>query len=269
METKKRSVILSCGFNLISATVGHVYIGRPLRGLSIILSGFLVLMLFGWAGASTTLWSFYAAQSTYIAIYLILIIDGGVLAYKRKGYTLKRYNKWYIYFILILMVIFLNSLLFSYRGLVFGFDNHRVVSMNMAPLMKTGDFIATDTRNCLFGNNPNRGDIISFLYPKDPSVIYIKRVIALPGEKVFIKDGRLYINGSVIDEPYVPNTSNIKYYSQDMYEILIPDNHLFVLGDNRDNSNDSRFWGFLPIENVVGRVTLIWYSKDFSRIGNI
>lgn len=261
--------MFSCGLNIISAPVGHVYIGSPLRGLSIVLSGLFILMTFGWAGSSTTLWSFYAVQFTYIAIYLILIIDGGVLAYKRKTYTLKLYNKWYIYIILALIVIFLNGLLFSNRGLVFGLDNHRVASMNMAPLLQTGDFIAADTRSGHFRTSTTRGDIISFLYPKDPSVIYIKRVIALPGEKVFIRDGTLYINGSAIDEPYVTNTSNNKNYSQDMYEIQVPENHLFVLGDNRDNSNDSRFWGFLPIENVVGRVTLIWYSKDFSRIGNI
>lgn len=262
MEIKSRSVILASILNVLASPVGHVYVGRSLRGVVILSTALLVTLLFGWAGAANALWSFYSFQFIYIAVYLIVIVDGGILAYRSGAYNLKRYNRWYIYVLLILFVGLINSQVFSHRGKIVGLDNHRILSVNMAPLLQTGDFIATDTRKNYSENKPARGDVITFIYPKDPSVIYIKRVIALPGEKIFIKNGIVHINGEAIDEPYVSSASNIKYYSQDMPEIKIPNDHLFVLGDNRDNSNDSRFWGMLPIDDVVGKSTLVWYSQD-------
>jgi signal peptidase I len=101
---------------------------------------------------------------------------------------------------------------------------------------------------------PQRGEVIVFQPPTGRSVDFIKRIIALPGDTVEIKEGAVYINDSALDEPYIQATP-----SYTMAKEKIPDGEYFVLGDNRNNSNDSHSWGPLPEQNIVGKAWLsIW-----------
>jgi len=116
-----------------------------------------------------------------------------------------------------------------------------------------------------------REDIVVFKYPRDLSKDFVKRVIALEGEKVEIKNKRVYVNNQPLKEPYKIHTDET-IYSKEEYNfyqsvlrdnygpITVPKGHLFVLGDNRDNSLDSRFWGFLPRSYVKGKPWLIYFS---------
>lgn len=116
--------------------------------------------------------------------------------------------------------------------------------------------------------NPERGDIIVFVYPKDRSKDFIKRVIGTEGEKVEILQNKIYINDRLIEDPwghyYDERTHSIKY-PQPMERfgpVIVPKNSLFVLGDNRDNSQDSRFWGFVNVSEVKGKALIIYFSWD-------
>lgn len=221
---------------------------------------------FGWSGAATSLWSFYFLQGFYFLIVMILIVDAAIQARRIKNYELKKYNRWYVYIGLFILLVFLINALMSFKPYIFGFDNRRNVSANMAPTLKPSELIVADTRGNLFGFNLKREDIITFIYPMNPSVTYVKRIIGLPGDRVKIQDGVTYINDAPKNELYVSNTSKERSYSTEMKEITVPPGSLFVLGDNRDNSNDSRIWGFLPQSNVQGIVTAIWYSPEKGRI---
>lgn len=114
---------------------------------------------------------------------------------------------------------------------------------------------------------PKSGDIIVFKYPKDPSKEYVKRVIAAGGQTVEVKKNVVYVDGKPFQDPpgvkhiYSSLFSNFPL-SQDFGPITVPENHYFVMGDNRDNSEDSRVWGFVPWENVVGKPLLIVFSVD-------
>jgi len=120
---------------------------------------------------------------------------------------------------------------------------------------------AQDKRFFLFGQ-PSRGDIIVFRFPRDPSRDFIKRVVALPGERVEVKAGVVYVNGQRLDEPYILENPT---YSRD--SAVVPPNNYFVLGDNRNNSSDSHVWGPVPLENVVGRAWFTyWPWKEFGAI---
>ena|SRR3989338_607328 len=115
-------------------------------------------------------------------------------------------------------------------------------------------------------SKPRRGDVIVFIYPLEPSRDFIKRLVAFGGEKVEIKDGNLYINGKVIEDPAV---KDIYYYNRGDYggegvPIEVPEGHLFVLGDNSGSSSDGRFWGFVPEGNVIGRAEMIYWP--FNRV---
>jgi len=108
---------------------------------------------------------------------------------------------------------------------------------------------------------PKRGDIIVFVYPTDPSRDFIKRLVALEGETVEIKEGDLYINDQLIEDPLI---KNIFYYHGVRYakageKITVPEDHVFVLGDNSASSSDGRVWGFVPEGNIIGRAEMIYW----------
>ncbi len=123
---------------------------------------------------------------------------------------------------------------------------------------------------------PEIGDIVVFPYPKDMSVDYIKRVVGLPGDVVELRDKQLYRNGKAVNEKYVIHTDPGSYYHRDnMPPRTVPPGHVFVMGDNRDRSEDSRFWGFVDKSTIHGKAFIIyWSSVDFvsikwNRIGTL
>ncbi|MPY89590.1 MAG: signal peptidase I [Luteitalea sp.] len=118
-----------------------------------------------------------------------------------------------------------------------------------------------------------RGDIVVFKYPEDPERDFIKRVIGLPGETVEMRNKKVYINGRPLDEPYVhfltpPASGQTEITAFDLRERYapqdVPPDHYFVMGDNRDNSQDSRYWGFMPRDYVKGKALMIYWSYEVS-----
>ena len=132
---------------------------------------------------------------------------------------------------------------------------------------------------------PARGDIVVHIYPVDRKETFVKRVVALPGDRVRIVNKQLFINGSAVSEPYVqrktsyvdsyrdnfPSEARVPLYppAQAMLannvangEVVVPPHRYFVLGDNRDSSLDSRYWGFVPRENIIGKPLVIYWSYD-------
>jgi signal peptidase I len=113
-----------------------------------------------------------------------------------------------------------------------------------------------------------RGDIVVLLFPDDPSKSYIKRVVGLPGEEVNVENGKLYINGMQIDEPYLDS----EYLSSDSMptSMRVKEHHYFVMGDNRRNSSDSRYWGLVPEKYIYGKAIFRYYPfTPVERIGAI
>jgi signal peptidase I len=109
-----------------------------------------------------------------------------------------------------------------------------------------------------------RGDVIVFKYPKGPETAYVKRLIGLPGEKVEMVGRTVYINGEALKEDYTQYID-----SQSMYEhygpYQVPEGQYFAMGDNRDNSQDSRFWGFVPRDHIIGKALTIYWSYETPR----
>ena len=121
-----------------------------------------------------------------------------------------------------------------------------------------------------------RGDVVVFKYPVEPDRDFIKRVIGLPGETIEVKEKKVYINGKPFEEPYVhflaPPAAQSELHEVTSFDVrerygpvTVPANQYFVMGDNRDNSQDSRYWGFLPRENVKGKALLIYWSYEAER----
>lgn len=190
--------------------------------------------------------------------------------------------------------------------LVRGFlvEPFRIPSDSMLPTLEDGDFILVNrfsygmrvpviNYKLIDLGQPERGDIIVFRYPKDPSTNYIKRVIGLPGDQITYRNKMVYINGKPMKQELIGSLGNSPFAYSTYWEDLetvrhriqvrggfnrdgaeswtVPENSYFVMGDNRDNSNDSRFWGFVPDENLVGRAFFIWFNLNlkWNRLGSI
>lgn len=128
----------------------------------------------------------------------------------------------------------------------------RVDGSSMVPTLQNGEFVLVSKMSYRFGQ-VDRGDIIVFHFPMNPDEELIKRVIGLPGDHISVQSGVVSVNGQVLNEPYI---ANAPAYSGE-WDVL--EGELFVLGDNRNNSNDSKDWGLLPLEKVVGKAVVIYW----------
>lgn len=138
-------------------------------------------------------------------------------------------------------------------------DRVEVFNVCMQPTVVQGEIIFVNKLAYKFGD-VERGDIVTFHYPVDPELDYIKRAIGLPGDEVRISGGNVYINGIKIEEPYLNNATT------DENTWVVPEGMYFVMGDNRQESADSRVWGFVPEENLIGKALAVYWPITHIRI---
>ena len=137
----------------------------------------------------------------------------------------------------------------------------RVDGFSMEPTLHNGEFVIVNKLAYRLGT-PNHGDVIVFRYPRDPEQEYIKRIIGLPGDRVRIVNGQVYVNDELINEPYIAAAP--RYQS----EWTVPEQSLFVLGDNRNNSSDSHNWGPVPMDYVIGKALFVyWPPESWGAVG--
>ena len=143
-------------------------------------------------------------------------------------------------------------ILFLYRPV-------KVEGTSMMPGLEDQERIFINQFVYRFTGSISHGDTIVFWFPHDTSKSYIKRVIGLPGDRVRIDDGQVYVNGKALDESYVPPGYRDH---QSMLETLIPNTRYFVLGDHRSSSNDSRSWGLVPRDHIFGKAVFVYWPLD-------
>ncbi|MBI2049804.1 signal peptidase I [Candidatus Roizmanbacteria bacterium] len=145
---------------------------------------------------------------------------------------------------------------------------NQVKGASMEPTLLTGDYIFTSKITYKF-RPIQRGDIVVFKSPKNPDIEFIKRVIALPEDKVEIISGEIFVNDQIIDENYIAAKTVLWEggYIKDGVPMIIPEDHIFVMGDNRPRSSDSREFGPVPIANIIGQVFYRYYPPQ--KIGGI
>jgi len=265
---KKRKPILAFLLSLVTPGLGQIYNGQFKKGISYLVGSDLVYLVF-----SFLLFTFYGMIFYLIVIlgvFLFILIDAVRGANKLKAITLKPFNKWYIY-----LIVFLLSNVVIDQFLIWTIKNnvaraYKTPSSTMAPTLLVGDHLVADMR-IYKSQKPQRGDIIIFEFPKDPSKEFIKRVIGVEGEKVEIIRNKIYINEKLLDDPwgYFEEGGLIKGLPvlDTFGPAVVPKNSLFVLGDNRNNSMDSRHWGFVDIKKVKGKALYLYWAKNKSRIG--
>jgi signal peptidase I len=152
----------------------------------------------------------------------------------------------------------------------------KIPSGSMKPTLQIGDHILVNKfvygiklpfirKTVIPVSKPEREDVVVFIYPVDRSKDFIKRVIGLPGDRIEIRDRKVYINGELYDDPYgyygdAATGSSRTYVKNRFGPVAVPEDHLFVMGDNRNESYDSRWWGFVPLKSVKGQAFVIYWS---------
>ncbi|HWQ95162.1 MAG TPA: signal peptidase I [Gammaproteobacteria bacterium] len=258
--TRKRNAFIAGLFSAACPGLGFLYVGKLLYALALPLGLTLVFALSAWTRVIFSPAGMLGAVLVYFSIWIVSIVFAVFIARRQGEVALKWMQRWYVYVGFFVLSSIVGSILLNNRGNLFGYETYRFSAQSMADTILVGDFIITDTWKYR-SNVPQRGDLIVFRYPRDPSVKYIKRVIGLPGDLVEIRDYLVYVNGKSLDEPYVKLRSNERL-SNATTSYQVPSDGYFMMGDNRDNSNDSRFWGPLPSENIYGSVEFIWLSYD-------
>ncbi len=304
--SKKRSPLIAIVLSLIMPGLGHIYCGRITKGITLaFLSCIFIPLLFGILSAShfsIRIAVIITSLFALLVVWLIAIVDSWRTAkHTSESYTLKDYNKRYVYLILVLMSTGSSIPIAHYVRANF-FEAFRVPTAAGYPTIVPGDrFLAN--KLAYQNNDPKKGDIVVFISPEDRRVKYVKRVVAIAGETVEIKNNDLYINGQKLERKKIDDSilSKIKIEVQgkmldgDIYEetnngakykifltsgadlksadfavVTVPQYHCFVLGDNRNSSEDSRHYSSVPLVTIKGRADyLYWPAKDWSRFGSL
>lgn len=207
-----------------------------------------------------------------------------------------RYKPWRDYFENILVAVFLALLVRT-----FVLTGYKVPTGSMAPTLRPGDFIFSFrlpfgmklplVKQKIAGRTPRRNEVVVFTYPEQPRTSYVKRVVGLPGDVIKIDSGILSVNGQPLELTELdsetikdlPNSQSLQIYQEHSEDgdrsilklkdspgknfgpLVVPTDEVFLLGDNRDASDDSRYWGTVPISRIEGRVVFIWLSLDWGK----
>jgi len=301
---KRRKPLTAVVLSLIMPGLGHIYCGRIVKGIILaFLSSILIPVTFATLSVSHSTVRIAIIIATLFAslvVWLVAIIDSWYTArHTTDSYTLKDYNRWYVYIILILMSTG-NSTQISFNVRSNLVEAFRVpVASNYPTIVPNDRFLAN--KRAYKTSDPKKGDLIVFLNPKNRRINYIKRVVAIAGDTVEIKDGQLYVNDQKLQRRMLPQSTldniRIKVIGEplegdvfeeingdakykiflaehktpgDFAKITVPEHHCFVLGDNRNLSRDSRHFGPIPLVTIKGRADyLYWPAKDWSRFGRI
>jgi signal peptidase I len=272
MKNKKRIPVIAAALSLVAPGLGQLYNGQILKGIIFFLAILLIPTILFLAGLPGQFLGLAAVLIFTFCLWLFVIVEAFFAAKRKKEVVLKGYNKWYIYLLIILLM---NGTYFipgnftaNFASEVLGFRAYRMPTGSMEPTLLIGDYLITDSKY-FKKNELQRRDLVIIQYPKDPSKDFSKRVITLEGEKIEIKNKQVYINDEALPESYVVhNDVNFGVATRDDFgPVTVPPSHCFVMGDNRDNSADSRFWGSIPLRNIKAKPLYIYWAKDKSRIG--
>ncbi len=278
---RRRRAWLSGLLSAVTPGLGHLYCGYVAAAICVFLAVQVLvslafgLMLSGWLGWVGLL----ASGGLLLGGWLSAISLAALAARRRKPeYVLKPYNRWYVYLIVIILAAGGSQWLLSFWG---DLKTFKIPSPAMENTLKVGDLLLVDMA-AYEDDEPSRGDVVIFIYPLDGETLYVKRCVAIPGDIVQLADKVLHVNGVATDEPGTvlhtdtTNSGALNIHprgvgganSRDNFgPYSIPAGSYFMLGDSRDNSSDSRYWGPVPRDLVLGKAFRVYWSRDLDRIG--
>jgi signal peptidase I len=258
---------------VITPGLGHIYIGRALRGIlffCLIVAADSVLM-FALTGVLARFWTFAISLALLLGAWLFIIIDASTRAARMSEHPRRPYNKPAVYLgaFALAWLITAGPFVYAMQAKASGqLGYFRATVGAMLPTVENGEYLLADA-TFYRARPPSRGEVAVYIHPKRSDAHYIRRIIAVEGDRVAIRAGHAIVNGIAVEEPYVHAGLHNAPFAN-MPEIRVPAGYVYVLGDNRADSEDSRdvvAHGPVPVSKLIGRVTDIALSHDLSRLG--
>ncbi len=259
---KKRYGTLAVGMHLLAPGLGFLYAGRLWVALIIPLLLIASVYSIAWSRVLLEPWGLWLIWGSLAVVYFFLIPVVFMSARKNNRGILKplrRFQHSIVYLVFTLIVLSLITLTVHFRATLFGYETFLLPSRSMANTLLPNDYIIVDTW-AYFDEKPKQGDILVFRYPRNPATYFTKRMIAGPGDSILIKQGKVTVNNTQFTEPYVLARNNQQTSERNLSRKVVAEGHYFVLGDNRDHSNDSRSWGYLAEDAIYGKAVSVWFS---------
>jgi signal peptidase I len=271
-EFIERRPLTAFVLSFLTPGLGQLYNGQLKRAALLYFLGLFIVIFLSSSGLFFSFYGMVSGLAITLGYMIFVLIDASIAARRLHIIRVKKYNRWYFYILIILINAFLvNSLLLA-PFIIPPIKAYKLPAASMTPTLMIGDRVIVN-KKYYTNNKPNRGDVVIFPDPSDRSKDFIKRAIGLPGETVEILEKKVYINGRPLEEPYIMGAperglpTNMTP-SKKFGPVTVPSGKLFVLGDNRDNSLDSRHFGFVDIAALKGKALYIYWAKDKRRIGN-
>jgi len=252
-------------WSLLVPGLGHVAVGYPARGIA--LSLLLTATYLGQIYFKTiyTISGFFLLIISYIAIYGYIAFDAGQLSSREP----KKNKRWFMRLDSLIAFAVLSCLSsFFFDSLQFIPAERRMPYNSMSDTILVDDHFLVDL-TAYDPGEPDYGDVIAFIFPEDETKLFIKRIIAKPGDLVAIENKQVFVNGAPINDGHAKHSDTTYHAKRDsMPAMTVAPDTYFVLGDNREESYDSRFFGTIPKNKILGRARIILWSDTLSRIGN-
>jgi len=256
---KRRRPLLAVLLNLLCPGLGFLYLGRVLLAVAFPVVLLLVVAIAAWSRVLITPAGFLLATVVLIGLWLWSLVVAFLWARRAGRVTLGRAQRWPVYLGFFVASTILFNLFTASRASLFGYETFSVPANSMSETLVQGDFVMANTW-AFSSRTPDRGEVVVFRYPQNPSVVFAKRVIGLPGETVSIEHGAVRIDGEWLSELYVQPENNRRSGFDQPEPYRVPANAYFMMGDNRDNSYDSRLWGAVRAEDILGSVEFVGFS---------
>ncbi len=268
INKKTQNPFIAAVLSFLAPGLGQIYDGKGALGLIFFLIFVALPFLWGVSGWPRHFLGLAAFAVLGTVFWLFTVVHALVQARRSKQAPHKKYQTIPVYAFFIVLSLGLTLLVPAKIWMtVLGVAPFRFMTDSMMPTIQQGDFLMSDP-HAYKNLSPQQGDLVVFDYPKEPAKRFLMRVIAVGGETVEIKDRQVHVNGEPLQQSYTSQADMPPDNQRDNFGPLkIAAGHCFVLGDNRDNSNDSRFWGALPLASVKGQPLYIYWAKDKKRIG--
>ncbi len=269
-QTKRRQPLVAGLLSFLVPGLGQLYNRRLPKGVLFFLVGCVIDIVPSAYGWGQDFRGFVLILVLPLMFRLLVASEAFLQARQLREIRLAYYTKWYVYVSAVAVALMLGVVGASVLG-TGGLEFAHISAASMLPTMQVGDRVMMNTRSYL-KEAPKRGDIVVFTAPGSRSKDFIKRIIGVPGEQIEIKNKVAFINGAPVEEPFTVHLHEAAFPAQathrdNMAPVVIPQDHVFVMGDNRDYSHDSRFFGPVPVRAIVGKALYIFWAKDRSRIG--
>ena len=284
---KPRNIFIVFLLSLLIPGVGQIYNGQLKKAILFISLIFLIPFLFGMAGWVTFFYGFLICALISLALWIYIIVDGIINAKRQKEYILKSFNIWYCY-ILAAIGIFAIGLIFESCNFL-GVKSYNITAGSSMPTLQIEDSVVADM-TAYNKKEPNYGDLVLYA-TDDEGKMYVHRVIGLPNDKIELVDGMVSINGKISKtklvneavhngwneyEEELPNGHKHLMYGkinklfaigrENKKTAVVPPDYYYVLGDNRNDAQDSRYRGFISRDDIKGRILYSIYGATKDRV---